>query len=259
MKTVFFCLFLAIVPAFAQSTAEPSAQQGAAGTAVHPDNDPAATVPPPNTDKTAEPATPTATPNPTPTKAEPSSTEPATPETDPAKLSASKEAEAVKMGLPLDRKAYVIGAEDVLMIHVWREPEISGQFVVRPDGRISIPLAGEVMAAGETPEQLEGAVVKGLSAVMKSPQVTVSVLQVNSKKYFIQGEVNKPGPYPLVVPTTVLEGLVNAGGFKDFANTKKITILRGKEQLKFNYKDVTHGKHLEQNILLQPGDQIIVP
>jgi polysaccharide export outer membrane protein len=88
----------------------------------------------------------------------------------------------------------------------------------------------------------------------------VQVAQINSKKYFIQGEVLKPGPNPLVVPTNVLEALVNAGGFKDFANTKKIEIIRSTgERFKFNYKDVIHGKHMEQNILLKPGDIIVVP
>ena len=94
---------------------------------------------------------------------------------------------------------------------------------------------------------------------INSPDVTVSILQVNSKKYYIHGEVNSPGAYALIVPTTVLEGLANARGFKDFAGTKKIRIMRGKEQLKFNYNDVTHGKHTEENVFLQPGDEIIVP
>jgi polysaccharide export outer membrane protein len=89
--------------------------------------------------------------------------------------------------------------------------------------------------------------------------VTVGVEKVNSKKYYIQGEVIKPGAYPLVIPTTILEALVNAGGFREFANTNKIVILRGGERLKFNYHQVTHGKNMAQNILLKPGDQIIVP
>lgn len=161
---------------------------------------------------------------------------------------------------PVDPKAYVIGAEDVIMVRVWREPELSGQYMVRPDGKISIPLVNEIQAAGLTPERLSAAVVEGLTKYMTRPEVTVSVMTVNSRKYYIQGEVQRPGAYPLVVPTTVLEALVNAGGFKEFANSKKITVLRhGSERHKFNYKEVTHGKHVEQNIVLQPGDQIIVP
>jgi polysaccharide export outer membrane protein len=162
-------------------------------------------------------------------------------------------------GAPVDPKAYIIGPEDVLSIRVWREPENSGQFVVRPDGKIALPLIGEVQAAGLTPEGLRATVAEGLQKVLTHPEVTVGVERVNSKKYYIQGEINKPGAYPLVVPTTVLEALVNAGGFRDFANTKKITILRGSQTFKFNYKEVSKGKNMQQNIQLQPGDQIFVP
>ena len=159
----------------------------------------------------------------------------------------------------IDPKAYVIGPEDVISVKVWSEPANSGQFMVRPDGRIAIPLVGEIQAAGLTPERLSDTIAEGLTKIMTHPEVTVGVKQVNSKKYFIQGEINRPGAYSLAVPTTVLEALVNAGGFRDFANLKKIVILRGGERLKFNYREVTKGKNMEQNILLQPGDQIIVP
>lgn len=160
---------------------------------------------------------------------------------------------------PVDPKAYVIGAEDVISIRVWHEPDNSGQFIVRPDGKVSVPLVGEIQAAGLTPEKLSLNIAESLQRIMVHPEVTVEVDRVNSKKYYIQGEVNKPGSYPLVIDTTVLEALVNAGGFRDFANTKKIVILRGSERLKFNYREVTHGKKMEQNILVKPGDQIIVP
>jgi polysaccharide export outer membrane protein len=144
-------------------------------------------------------------------------------------------------------------------LRVWREPELSGQFPVRPDGKISLPLVNEVVADGLTPEQLAETIAKGLSRYMTQPEVSVAVQQVNSKKYFIIGEVQKPGSYPLTVPTTVLEALVNAGGFRDFANPKKIIILRKGQRLKFNYKEVIAGKKMEQNIALENGDQIIVP
>ena len=160
---------------------------------------------------------------------------------------------------PVDPKSYLIGPEDVLLIRVWREPELSGQFMVRPDGKISLPLINELQAGGITPAKLNTQITEALGKYMTRPEVTVVVQQVNSKKFYIQGEVNRPGAYPLVVPTTVLEALVNAGGFKDFANTKKIVILRGSERLKFNYKDVVRGKNLDQNIQVQNGDQIIVP
>lgn len=160
---------------------------------------------------------------------------------------------------PIDPKTYVIGPEDVLMIRVWREPELSGQIPVRPDGKISIQLVGEVQASGLTPEQLTNSIAEGLAKYMTRPEVSVSVVSVLSKKYYISGEVQRPGAYPLLVPTTVLQALVNAGGFRDFANTKKITILRGTKRFNFNYKEVLKGKKQEQNILIENGDQIIIP
>jgi polysaccharide export outer membrane protein len=159
---------------------------------------------------------------------------------------------------PVDAKTYVIGAEDVIFIKVWRDNDVSGQFLVRPDGRISVPLIGDVTASGRTPEQLEKDIAERLSKFIREPQVNVGILSVGSKKYFILGEVNKPGSFPLVVPTNVLEALVNAGGFRDFANETKILILRGNKVFTFNYKQVTRGKKPEQNILLEPGDKIIV-
>jgi polysaccharide export outer membrane protein len=98
-----------------------------------------------------------------------------------------------------------------------------------------------------------------LAKLINNPDVSVSVSQVNSKKYYIDGEVFRPGEYKLITPTRVLAALSQAGGFRDFANTKKIRILRGSETFKFNYKDVSHGKHMEQNIFLENGDHIIVP
>jgi polysaccharide export outer membrane protein len=157
-------------------------------------------------------------------------------------------------------KSYIIGAEDQLGVSVWNSKELSGPYLVRPDGKITMPLIGDVAAAGSTPEQLQASIAARLKEkYLQSPDVTVLVLAVNSKKFYIHGEVNNPGAYPLIVPTTVLEGLASAHGFRDFANLKKIRILRGNEQFKFNYKDITHGKHTDQNIYLQPGDQIIVP
>ncbi len=176
-------------------------------------------------------------------------------ETDPAKMGETGKAPATNSD-----PSYVIGPEDVLGISVWNEPRLTGPVMVRPDGRISMPLIGELTANGLTVNQLELAIADLLKKndLIKTPQVTVQVTQINSKKYFIQGEVLRQGAFPLVVPTTVLEALVNAG-FKDFANVKKIEIIRGTERLRFNYKDVIHGRHMEQNIMLKPGDMIIVP
>lgn len=160
---------------------------------------------------------------------------------------------------PVDPNTYKIGPNDVLNIRVWREEGLSGPVQVRPDGKITLPLAGEVKASGLTPEQLRDSVVTALSNFINKPEVTISVQQVLSKKYYISGEMARTGTFPLVVPTTVLEAVANAGGFREFANKKKIIIMRGTERLKFNYNDIMKGKNLEQNILLQDGDHIFVP
>ena len=184
-----------------------------------------------------------------------------TPATDPSKMAApSAEAGKTPTSGGVNDKSYVIGPEDMLFVTVWGNQALSGQALVRPDGKISVALVGELVAAGQTPEQLGSQITERLKAggYLRSPQVTVTVTQVNSKKFFIQGEVNKPGAYSLFVPTTVLEALVNAGGFRDFANKKDIRIMRGTERLKFNYNQVIQGKHREQNILVEPGDIILV-
>jgi len=161
---------------------------------------------------------------------------------------------------PVSDKTYVIGAEDVLQITVWGDQRLTGNYIVRPDGYISMSLIRDVKAAERTPEQLRDDITERLKAgdFLKSPEVNVQVQQVNSKKVFIQGEVNKPGAFSLVIPTTVMEALVNAGGFRDFANQKNIVIQRGTQRFKFNFKEVTQGKNPAQNILLEPGDHIIV-
>lgn len=166
---------------------------------------------------------------------------------------------AVVLPVAVDPYKYIIGAEDVLHVLVWREPDLTGDKVVRPDGKISLPLIGEVQASGITPDQLGKDITTALTKLINSPEVTVSLLAVNSKKYFIDGEVNKPGEYKLVTPTTILEALSICGGFREFAKTGKIRVLRGTSSLKFNYKEVSHGKKMEQNVLLENGDHIIVP
>lgn len=159
----------------------------------------------------------------------------------------------------IDTKTYIIGAEDVLGIKVWNEAQLTNSYTVRPDGRISMPLIGEVQAATMTPEKLGANITEALSKFIQHPDVSVSVNQVNSKKYFIMGEVNKTGSFPLLVPTTVMEALVNAGGFRDFAKKSNLVIVRGTQRFKFNFNEVYKGKRLEQNIQLEAGDQIIVP
>jgi polysaccharide export outer membrane protein len=159
----------------------------------------------------------------------------------------------------VDPNKYLIGPEDVLFIRVWREPDFTGPAVVRPDGKITMPLVGEVQAGGLTPIQLTKSLTELLTKYINNPDVTVTVTDVRSKKYYIDGEVNRSGSFPLITPTTMLEALSNAGGFREFSNPKKITILRGTKILKFNYKEVIAGKHMEQNILVENGDHIHVP
>jgi polysaccharide export outer membrane protein len=178
---------------------------------------------------------------------------------DPPATPAPKPEEPPLAAAPVDPKTYVIGIQDVISVRVWRERELSGDFVVRPDGKISMPLAGEIDADGQTPDQLKTKIVGALDSFMNRPEVTLEVRQVNSKRFFMTGEINRPGSYTVISPISVLEAISNAGGLKDFANGKKIIIMRGNERLKFNYKEVIKGKNMEQNILLQPGDHIIVP
>jgi len=160
--------------------------------------------------------------------------------------------------------AYVIGAEDVISVYVWKEPDMSKSVPVRPDGMISLPLVGEVKAAGYTPVQLQGVLAESMKKFVSDPQVTVVVEKVASLNFNIVGEVNKPGYYPLTRRLTVLDAISLAGGFKDFAKTKKVYVLRTnangtQERLPFNYKDVIAGKTPQQNIELQPRDTIVVP
>lgn len=159
---------------------------------------------------------------------------------------------------------YVIGPDDVLSIVVWKEPDFTKVMPVRPDGMISIALAGDIKAAGLTVKQLQENLKKQLTAYVANPEVTVSVQEFHSQKFNIMGQVNKPGAYPLTGPTTILDALAQAGGFKDFAKTKKIYVLRttadGKQvKLPFNYNEVIKGNHMDTNIELEPRDTIVVP
>jgi polysaccharide biosynthesis/export protein len=159
----------------------------------------------------------------------------------------------------VDPHTYVVGAEDVLFIRVWREQDFTAAYIVRPDGKITLPLVGDVQAAGLTPERLAEQIKQALSDYINKPDVSVAVQQVNSKRYYITGQVIRPGEFSLVVPTRIFDALSNAGGFRDFANKKKIVIIRGAERLKFNYNDILKAKNLEQNVFLEPGDTIVVP
>ena len=158
---------------------------------------------------------------------------------------------------------YLLGADDILNVVFWREKEMSADVVVRPDGRITLPLISDVQASGLTPEQLRARIHEQASKYIEDPSVTVVVKQINSRRVFVTGLVGKPGAYPLSNPTTVLQLLSMAGGVSEFADYKKIIVLRNEngtqKALKFNYKDVTRGKNLQQNVLLEPGDTVVVP
>jgi polysaccharide biosynthesis/export protein len=165
---------------------------------------------------------------------------------------------------PAHDDSFVIGNDDVLAINVWKEPDISRAIPVRSDGKISLPLVGEVQAAGHTPLQLEQDIAAKLKNYIGEPEVTVIVQQINSQRFNILGLVNKPGSYILTNSATVLDAIALAGGFQDFAKQKAIYVLRQnadgiQTRIPFNYKEVVKGQNGAQNIKLQPHDTIIVP
>lgn len=156
---------------------------------------------------------------------------------------------------------FVIGPEDVLSIVFWRDKEMSSEVTVRPDGKISLPLLDEVHAAGLTPAELRARLLEDARRFFGNPSVTVVVNEINSRKVFITGEVGKPGPYVIVAPTTVLQLIAMAGGLKDYADRKHITIFRQEggrtSTFLFNYNNIR--KNPRQNIELRPGDTVVVP
>lgn len=159
---------------------------------------------------------------------------------------------------------YIIGNDDLLAISVWKESEISRTLPVRSDGKISLPLIGEVMAAGKTSAELQDLLTASLRPYISEPAVTVIVQEIRSKKFNILGHVQKPGTYIFSPPATVMDAIALAGGFKEFAKPKSIYVLRPvneyeTKRLQFNYKEVVRGIHPEQNILIQPHDIVIVP
>ena len=158
---------------------------------------------------------------------------------------------------------YVIGPDDALVVVFWREKEMSSDVVVRPDGKISLPLLNDVQAAGLTPDQLRLQLTEAAAKFIEEPTVTVVVKQINSRKVFLTGNVARPGAYALSAPTTVLQLLATAGGVSEFAKSKDIRIMRTENgravSYKFNYREVIVGKNLKQDIHLKPGDTVIVP
>jgi polysaccharide biosynthesis/export protein len=159
---------------------------------------------------------------------------------------------------------YVIGNDDVLSISVWKEPDLTKAVPVRSDGKISLPLVGELQATGKTPLQLEGDITGKLKNFITAPEVNVIVQQVNSRKFNVLGEVSKPGSFPLTASTTIMDAIAIAGGFRDFAKKTGVYVLRkgangSESRLNFNYKSFIKGKNSDQNIRIEPNDTIIVP
>ena len=160
--------------------------------------------------------------------------------------------------------SYIIGPGDLLAINVLHEPEVSQRIPVRMDGKISMPLIGELQASGLVPDALQASIAQKLRDYIKDAEVTVVVEEIKSRQFSVMGEVEHPGSFPLVKPTRVMDGLAQAGGFRDFAKVTKIRVLRRTREgttitLPFNYKNVSKGKDGSQNVELQPGDTIIVP
>jgi polysaccharide export outer membrane protein len=160
-------------------------------------------------------------------------------------------------------ESYVIGPEDVLSIHVWKEEAFSRTVPVRMDGKISLPLIDDVQAAGFTARQLKEVLTTKLKEFVENPNVSVTVAEANSFKVFISGQVRSPGVYRLRSETSLLQFIPMVGGFTDWANQKKILVIRresGKEKrLTVNYKKIVSGKDPDSNIILKAGDTIIVP
>jgi polysaccharide export outer membrane protein len=155
---------------------------------------------------------------------------------------------------------YMIGLGDVLRINVWKEPDLTLDVTVRLDGMITVPLVGDVQAAGRVPSQLAGTLVTELQRFIENPRVTVTVTQATSAKIYVVGQMVRPGEFPLSGRMTVLKALALAGGFKEFAKPDSIVIVREDQRvIPFNFKHVGEGKDMSQNVLLSAGDTIVVP
>jgi polysaccharide export outer membrane protein len=179
-------------------------------------------------------------------------------------ISTVTEAEAVAaVSLPADQDHYLLGPEDAIEISVWKEPELTKQLVIRPDGKITYPLIGEVKAAGLTVKQLQEEILKRLEKFVTDANVTVILLKTQHYKLYVTGKVNKPGDFIVGRPVTVMQALSMAGGLTPFAAPSRIVILRkggGKEEVfSFDYNAVSRGNNLEQNRTLKPGDVVVVP
>jgi polysaccharide biosynthesis/export protein len=165
---------------------------------------------------------------------------------------------------PRSDDSYTIGDDDVLAINVWKDQDLTKQVTVRTDGKISLPLVGDIQAAGRSPLQLQMDITDRLKSYVTDPQVTVIVQEIHSLKFNILGEVSRPGSYPLTAGMTIVDAIAVAGGFKDFAKKKGVYVLRpspsgGESRYDFNYQDFVKGKDTKQNIALKSHDTVVVP
>lgn len=157
---------------------------------------------------------------------------------------------------------YVIGSGDVLQVFVWKEPDLTREVTVRLDGRITVPLLGDVQASGQTPLLLSAEITKQLTKFLAAPQVTVGISQANSTRFFVVGQVARPGEFPLTAGTTLVQALALAGGFREFAKTDGIVIVRQQGNPPFvsvNYKKLEDKSDISQNVLIRARDTIVVP
>lgn len=172
-------------------------------------------------------------------------------------------AEASQHGTAENGNEYFFGPGDIIDVRVFSEPEVSSSVTVRIDGRISLPLAGEFMAAGVTPQELTEKIRKRLERFIDSPEVTVILVDSRSKSYFILGQVDSPGEYDIIQPVTVVQAIARAGGFLEWANKRRIMIVGGpgtEEKITyFNYTDFLNKADSKQNVIIQSGDTIVVP
>lgn len=172
----------------------------------------------------------------------------------------AQETQAKPEPAPAVAASYSIGPSDVLQIIVWKEPELTRDVTVRFDGKITVPLLGDLQAAGRTPGEVADSLTQGLKQFIDAPRVTVGIGQANSSRFFVVGLVTRSGEFPLSGHTTVLQGIALAGGFKEFAKTDSIVIVRRDQSVvPVNYKRIADGKDVSQNLLLAPGDTIVVP
>ena len=162
-----------------------------------------------------------------------------------------------------DQDKYLLGPEDAIEISVWKEPDLTKQLVVRPDGKITYPLIGEVQASGQTVKQLQAEILKRLEKFVTDAHVTVILLKAQNYKIYVTGKVNRPGDFVIGKPVNVMQAIAMAGGLTPFASPGSIMVLRtvaGQEKIyPFNYKEVAKGQFLEQNRILLPGDVVVVP